>query len=128
MRIRLGEIAYARSGDKGSGATLGILAYTAAGYDVLRTALTADAMEAYFKPMGCAGVKRYEVPNLHALNFVLPEVLAGGGSRSLRVDAQGKAVGQVALEMTIEVPDAILSACTRGWCGDGDVRNLQPID
>jgi len=113
MRIRLGEIAYARSGDKGSGATLGIIAYTAQGYHVLCEVLTADAMETYFKPMGAVGVKRYEVPNLHVLNFVLPEVLAGGGSRSLRIDAQGKAVGQVALEMPIDVPDAVLAGCRK---------------
>lgn len=113
MRVRLGEIAYARSGDKGSGATLGIIAYTSQGYEVLREALTASAMEAYFKPMGALGVKRYEVPNLHVLNFVLPEVLAGGGSRSLRIDAQGKAVGQVALEMTIEIPGGSVADCRR---------------
>ncbi|NUM55916.1 MAG: hypothetical protein HUU46_19935 [Candidatus Hydrogenedentes bacterium] len=113
MKIRLGEIAYARSGDKGSGATLGIIAYTAKGYEVLCDALTASAMEAYFKPMGAVGVKRYEVPKLHVLNFVLPEVLAGGGSRSLRIDAQGKAVGQVALEMLIEVPESHVAACRK---------------
>ena len=114
MQVRLGEIAYARSGDKGSGATLGIIAYTPTGYEVLRDALTASAMETYFKPMGAVGVKRYEVPNLHALNFVLPEVLAGGGSRSLRLDAQGKAVGQVALEMTVDIPANAVDACKPG--------------
>ncbi len=113
MQVRLGDIAYARSGDKGSGATLGIIAYTPAGYDVLRDTLTASAMESYFKPMGAVGVKRYEVPDLHVLNFVLPEVLAGGGSRSLRIDAQGKAVGQVALEMMVEVPDKLVRQCRR---------------
>jgi hypothetical protein len=113
MQVRLGEIAYARSGDKGSGATLGIIAYTSRGYDVLRETLTATAMETYFKPMGCVGVKRYEVPDLHVLNFVLPEVLAGGGSRSLRIDAQGKAVGQVALEMLVEIPDKLIGKCGR---------------
>lgn len=113
MRVRLGDIAYARSGDKGSGATLGIIAYTAQGYEVLRKHLTADAMETYFDPMGAVGVKRYEVPNLHVLNFVMPEVLAGGGSRSLRIDAQGKAVGQVALEMEIDVPDRLVDSCKR---------------
>lgn len=113
MRVRLGDIAYARSGDKGSGATLGIIAYTPQGYGVLREHLTADAMETYFEPMGAVGVKRYEVPNLHVLNFVLPEVLAGGGSRSLRIDAQGKAVGQVALEMPIDVPDHLFQHCRK---------------
>ena len=113
MKIPLYEIAHARSGDKGSGATLGIIAYTAKGYELLAQQLTADFVERYFNPMGCVGVKRYEVPKLGVLNFVLPEVLAGGGSRSLRIDAQGKAVGQVALEMLIEVPESMLSACKR---------------
>ncbi len=109
--VRLGEIAYARSGDKGAAATLGIFAYTKDGYEILRAVLTAERVENFFKPMGCATVKRYEVPNLNTLNFVLPEVLAGGGSRSLRVDAQGKAVGQVALEMMVEIGEDKLAAC-----------------
>ena len=113
MQVSLYEIAHARSGDKGSGATLGIIAYTAEGYELLAKQLTAEFVERYFNPMGCVGVKRYEVPKLGVLNFVLPEVLAGGGSRSLRIDAQGKAVGQVALEMVLDVPDGLLSACKR---------------
>ena len=92
---------------------MGICAYTAEGYTVLEEQVTAAAIEAFFKPMGCEGVKRYELPKLHALNFVLPEVLAGGGSRSLRVDAQGKAVGQVALEMPLDVPDDVLAKCRK---------------
>ncbi len=111
--IRLGEIAHARSGDKGAAATLGIFAYTPDGYAFLRGYLTAERVEEFFKPMGCEKVKRYEVPNLNTLNFVLPEVLAGGGSRSLRVDAQGKAVGQVALEMVIEIEETVLAACAK---------------
>jgi hypothetical protein len=114
MQLRLGEIAYARSGDKGSGASLGVIAHTQQGYEHLREILTASAMQTYFKPMGCATVKRYEVPNLLALHFILPEILAGGGSRSLRIDAQGKAIGQVALEMTIEIPEDLIHKCTRG--------------
>ncbi|MBX7254781.1 MAG: hypothetical protein K1Y02_00370 [Candidatus Hydrogenedentes bacterium] len=117
ITIRLGEIAHARSGDKGAAATLGIFAYTQDGYDFLRSYLTADRVEAFFKPMGCEKVKRYEVPNLNTLNFVLPEVLAGGGSRSLRVDAQGKAVGQVALEMPIEIEEGMHEACLKAPAG-----------
>jgi hypothetical protein len=59
--------------------------------------------------MGCDGVDRYEVPNLHALSFVLRNVLLGGGSRSLRIDAQGKALGQIALEMKLEIPSDVLA-------------------
>jgi hypothetical protein len=111
-RVRLGTIAHARSGDKGSGANVGVIAYTGEGYGVLRDVLTAGLVEAFFKPLGCGTVTRYELPNLGALNFVLPEVLAGGGSRSLRVDAQGKTLGQALLEMTIDVADDVLPTCT----------------
>lgn len=98
---RLGEIAYARSGDKGTGANIGILANDAAGYARLERELTADRVAAYFAPMNPGPVTRYELPNLLALNFTLPQILAGGGSRSLRIDAQGKSLGQVLLEMEL---------------------------
>lgn len=103
MTIRLGDIAYARSGDKGSGANVGVIARTPTDYQALRQHLTAAAVEAFFKPMGVGTVVRYELPNLGALNFVLPNILDGGGSVSLRIDAQGKALGQVLLEMQLEV-------------------------
>lgn len=108
-RSRLGEIAYARSGDKGSSANVGILAYSEAGYQFLYHALTAAVVESFFKPMGVGKVVRYELPNLHAFNFVLPGILAGGGSRSLRIDAQGKTLGQVVLEMELDVPPDLLA-------------------
>jgi hypothetical protein len=111
VKVRLGEIAYARSGDKGSSATLGVCAYTREGFEFLREHLTAECVESFFKPMGCAGVKRWELPNLLAFSFVLSDVLAGGGSRSLRVDAQGKAIGQIALEMMIEIPSERFPSC-----------------
>lgn len=98
---RLGDIAYARSGDKGTGANIGILAYDPEGYDYLQRELTADRVAAYFAPMNPGDITRYELPNLLALNFVLPQVLAGGGSRSLRIDAQGKSLGQVLLELEL---------------------------
>jgi len=101
--IRLGEIAYARSGDKGASANVGVIARTPAAYQQLRQHVTAEAVEAFFKPLGIGRVVRYELPNLAALNFVLPGILDGGGSVSLRIDAQGKALGQALLEMTLEV-------------------------
>ncbi len=109
--IRLGDIAHARSGDKGASATLGVFARTAAGYGYLAEHLTEDVLARYFQPMGCDAVERYEVPKLHTLNFVLVNVLAGGGSRSLRIDAQGKALGQIALEMLLEIPEDIFAGC-----------------
>lgn len=109
--IRLGQIAYARSGDKGSGANVGLIARTPAGFEILRQQVTAEKVAAFFQPLGPRSVVRYELPNLGALNFLLEGVLAGGGSRSLRTDAQGKALGQALLEMRIEVPAEKLAAC-----------------
>lgn len=97
----LREIAYARSGDKGSHANIGVIAYDAQGYEYLVNHLTSDIVQDYFKSLGVAKTIRYELPNLYALNFVLIDALAGGGSRSLRVDAQGKVLGQALLEIEI---------------------------
>lgn len=99
--IKLHEIAYARSGDKGSSANIGVIARTDADYDFLKEYLTAERVQAYFKPLGVTKTVRYELPNLNAFNFVLYDILAGGASRSLRIDSQGKALGQVLLEMEI---------------------------
>lgn len=98
----LRNIAHARSGDKGSSSNIAVFANDAAGYEHLSHWLTAERVQAYFKPLGVKKVLRYEVPNLMALNFVLWDVLAGGGSRSLRTDAQGKALGQCLLEMEMD--------------------------
>lgn len=100
----LRDIAFARSGDKGDSANIAVFARTSAAYAWLRQHLTAVAVEDYFRPLGVGKVVRYEVPNLEALNFVLPHVLAGGGSRSLRIDAQGKTLGMALLEMPMKTP------------------------
>jgi hypothetical protein len=107
-RIRLGQLAHARSGDKGASANVGVIAFTTAGYDFLRTELTAERVEQYFKPLGVGKVVRYELPNLGALNFLCPSILDRGGSLSLHVDAQGKGLGQVLLEMELDVPEDVL--------------------
>jgi len=101
--IRLGDIAHARSGDKGSSANVGVIAYTPEGFAFLRSSLTEARVAEHFKPLGPTEVKRFELPKLEALNFVLTGILAGGGSRSLRVDAQGKALGQAILEMRLPI-------------------------
>src|SRR5690349_3026332 len=98
MKIRLGQIALARSGDKGSAANVGVIARSSQAYDFLSAALTAKTVETFFKPLGVGTVVRYELPNLGALNFILPKILDGGGSVSLRIDAQGKSLGQILLE------------------------------
>lgn len=96
-------IAFARSGDKGSSANIAVFGRTSADYGWLREHLTAAQVEAWFKPLGPGPVVRYDVPNLEALNFVLPGVLAGGGSCSLRIDAQGKTLGQALLAMPLDL-------------------------
>ena len=100
--LRLGDIAYARSGDKGSSANVGVIARESADYEFLRKYLSNEKVQAFFEPMGAESVVRYELPNLLALNFVLGGILRGGGSANLRIDAQGKALGQAILEMQIK--------------------------
>ena len=102
--IPLRDIAYARSGDKGSSANVAVFGRTPAAYRWLREHLTAEVVENHFKPLGVGAVTRYDVPNLEALNFVLPGILAGGGSRSLRIDAQGKTLGMALLELPVAAP------------------------
>ncbi len=99
----LRQIAYARSGDKGSSSNIGVIAYAPEGYAFLREYLTAHKVHEFFKHLGVVSVRRYELDNLGALNFVLQEALDGGGSRSLRIDSQGKALGQALLEMPIDL-------------------------
>jgi hypothetical protein len=100
--IPLRRIAHARSGDKGNNVNIGVIAYTPAGYAFLTTHLTAKRVHEFFRPLGTQSVERFELPNLEALNFVLKGALGGGGSCSLRIDSQGKALGQAILEMAIE--------------------------
>lgn len=105
MPILLNRVAYARSGDKGNNSNIGVIAYTPVGYHFLAEYLTSARVEAFFKPLGVKSVIRYELPNLLALNFVLIGALAGGASRSLRIDTQGKALGQAILEMPLEISE-----------------------
>jgi hypothetical protein len=102
--IALSEIAHGRSGDKGNHANVAVIAYTPAGFAWLREHLTAERVAAYFVPLGLSKVVRYEAPNLNALNFLLDNVLAGGASRSLRIDTQGKTLALALLQMRIDRP------------------------
>jgi len=97
----LADIAHGRSGDKGNHSNVAVIAYTPQGYDWLREHLTADAVRDYFHALNPSRVVRYEAPNLLALNFVLYDVLAGGASRSLRIDTQGKTLAVTLLRMPL---------------------------
>ena len=102
--LPLSQFAHARSGDKGNHANVAVLAYTAAGWEWLRVHLTAETVAAYFAPLGCSRVERFEAANVMGLNFVLYDALAGGASRSLRSDTQGKSYAQALLRMAVEGP------------------------
>ena len=103
-KIPLSEIAHGRSGDKGNHANIAIIAYTQAGYDWLRDHLTAEVVTHYFGPMQPSRVHQYEAPNVWGLNFLLNDILAGGASRSLRIDTQGKTLALALLRMEIDRP------------------------
>jgi hypothetical protein len=105
MRVSLATIAHGRSGDKGNHANIAVIAYTPAGFDWLRHNLTAEVVQEYFARLGPSRVVRFEAPNLMAFNFLLYDVLAGGASRSLRSDTQGKTYALALLQMQVELPD-----------------------
>ena len=103
--FRLADIAHGRSGDKGNHANVAIIAYTPAGYAWLKENLTAEKVHRYFASLSLSRVLRFEAANVLAVNFVLENVLAGGASRSLRVDSQGKTLALALLQMTIDRPE-----------------------
>lgn len=105
MKVPLSKIAYARSGDKGEGSNVGVVAYQPEGYEVIKTQLTPERVKQHFKDICLGDVVRYEAPNLMALNFILHDSLGGGGSESLKTDAQGKTHGLGILYMEVEVPE-----------------------
>jgi hypothetical protein len=100
----LGELAHTRSGDKGNRSNIGVVANDSASYNWLDIHLTASAVADFLRPMEIGHVERYTIPGLHSFNFVIDHALAGGASRSLRLDTQGKALGVVLLEMKIAAP------------------------
>jgi hypothetical protein len=103
MKIPLARIAHARSGDKGDTSNIGIIAFDARHYALLVREVTAERVKHFFGEMAKGNVERYELPNLGALNFLLHEALGGGGTLSLRIDAQGKTLGAALLGMEIDV-------------------------
>ena len=105
MKIPLSRIAHARSGDKGDTSNIGIIAFDARHYPLLVREVTGERVKHFFGEMVKGDVERYELPNLGALNFLLHEALGGGGTLSLRIDAQGKTLGAALLRMEIEVSE-----------------------
>ena len=103
--VSLYEMAHARSGDKGDGSNVGVLAYDDRGYEILKGWLTPERVKAHFGEIVRGRVDRYDLPNLRGLNFILHDSLGGGGSASLKTDAQGKTHGMALLRMLVEVAD-----------------------
>ncbi len=105
--LHLSDIAHGRSGDKGNHANIAVIAYTSPGFAWLRQHLTADVVGQYFHALNPSRIVRYEAANLLALNFLLYDVLAGGASRSLRIDTQGKTLAVTLLRMPLPPIDDV---------------------
>ncbi|MFO0936886.1 MAG: hypothetical protein U0798_10270 [Gemmataceae bacterium] len=103
-RVPLSRIAHGRSGDKGNHANIAVIAYSPAGFDWLKSNLTTGKVADYFASLGVSRVERFEAANLNAVNFMLYDVLAGGASRSLRSDTQGKTLALALLRMEVDLP------------------------
>jgi hypothetical protein len=102
--VQLRVLAHARSGDKGDTANVGLIALKSEYYDLLRRQVTAARVARHFRGMITGKVERFELPNLQALNFLLHGALGGGGTLSLKTDAQGKVFSTALLRMEIDVP------------------------
>lgn len=103
MSVRVYDLAHSRAGDKGNTSNISVVAYNQAGWEIVRNKLTADRVLAAFGHLTPGPVRRYELPKLRALNFVIEDVLGGGVTRSLAIDPHGKSLS--ALILTIELPD-----------------------
>ena len=105
MKIQLVKIAHARSGDKGDTANAGIIALKPEYYPILKEQLTVERVKEHFKGMVLGEIERFEMPNIGAINFLLHNALGGGGTLTLKHDAQGKTYSTAFLRMEIEVDD-----------------------
>lgn len=102
-KIKLIDIAHGRSGDKGNAANIGIIAYDDKGFQIIKKHLTAARVKKHFKGICFGKVERFEMPNIRALNFLLHDTLGGGGTVSLKHDAQGKTLAAALLRLELDV-------------------------
>src|SRR6266576_3701785 len=109
-RVQLTRIAHARSGDKGDTANVGLIALKPEYYPILEEQVTAERVKKHFEGICLGKVERFELPNLGALNFLLHESLGGGGTLSLKTDAQGKTYSSALLRMEIEISNELLKS------------------
>jgi hypothetical protein len=108
MKVPLYRVAHARSGDKGDASNVGLIATNPRLFEVIREQATAARVKEHFREVCRGKVDRYELPNILALNFILHDSLGGGGTESLKNDAQGKTHAQGLLQMEVEIPDELI--------------------
>ncbi len=107
MKIRLIDIAHARSGDKGDTGNVGVIARKQEHYPILTKYLTVERVKKHFEGIALGNVERFELPNLWAINFLLHQSLGGGGTKSLKNDAQGKTLSTAMLRMELDIQEKI---------------------
>ncbi len=107
MRVQLLKICHSRSGDKGDTANIGLIARDPKYYPLIEKYVTAERVKKHFEGICLGPVERLELPNLMALNFLLHQSLGGGGTKSLKNDAQGKTLSSALLRMEIEVEEQV---------------------
>jgi hypothetical protein len=107
MRIRLLDIAHARSGDKGDTGNVGVIARKPDYFPLLAKYLTVERVKNHFAGIALGPVERFDIPNLGAINFLLHEALGGGGTKSLKNDAQGKTLSSAMLRMELDIDEKI---------------------
>lgn len=117
MRVRLLLLAHGRSGDKGDSANVGVIARREQWYSFLAHELTAERIAEHLKTLAKGPVERYELPNLGALNFIVHRALGGGGTVSLKFDAQGKTFAQAVFRMPVEIPEDLAAEVREHWSG-----------
>jgi hypothetical protein len=110
MKVPLARIASARSGDKGEGSNVGLMARSPEAYAFMKEHVTAERVREHMRAINQGDVVRYEADNLRVLNFILADSLGGGGSASIKTDAQGKTHGLAVLRMIVDVPQAVVDA------------------
>jgi len=107
VKIRLIQICHGRSGDKGDTANVGLIARKQEYYPIIRKYVTAERVKQHYAGLVLGSVERFELPNIWALNFLLHNALGGGGTKSLKNDAQGKTLAAALLKMEIDVDESI---------------------
>ena len=118
MKVPLSRIAFARSGDKGDTANVGVIALAPEAYEHLVAQVSPERVKSHFAGVCRGHVERFELPNLSALNFLLHESLGGGGTVSLMLDAQGKTFGAGILSLEVDVPEDVVAVCDRVVAGE----------